>query len=266
MIFPLRDKVVLITGASSGIGRALAMACARRGARVGLAARSRERLLEVEKMIRDTGGEAMAVLTDVTNAGEIDRMVERTLEKWGRINALVNNAGYGVWGPFDRMPADVVRKNFETNCLAAVFCAQAVIPHLRKEGGGLIVNIESVVALRSMPYGSCYSAGKHALRAFSEAMRVELKPDRIRVLSVCPGLIDSEFHQNRVDIGQPLGRAPRWFYMPVDRCADRIIRAMESGRSRIVITGHAKLVAWTQRFAPWILDRVFASPAVQLSP
>jgi len=199
--FPLRDKIVLITGASSGIGRALAVACARRGAKVSLAARSEGRLLEVEKLARESGGEAMVVPTDVTNGKDVRLMVEKTLEKWGRIDALVNNAGFGVWGSFDQLPLDVVRKNFETNCFAPVVCSQAVIPHLRKQGGGLIVNVESVVALRSMPLASCYSATKHALHAFSESMRMELAADRIRVLSVCPGLIDSEFHQNRVDVG-----------------------------------------------------------------
>ncbi len=258
MIFSLRDKIVLITGASSGIGRALAVACARRGARVSLAARSEARLLEVEKLARESGGEAMVVPTDVTDAKEVRLMVEKTLEKWGRIDALVNNAGFGVWGAFDQLPLDVIRKNFETNCFAPIVCSQAVIPHLRKQGGGLIVNVESVVALRSMPLASCYSATKHALHAFSEAMRMELATDHIRVLSVCPGLIDSEFHQNRVDLGEHKDQSPRWLYMPVDRCAAKIVRAMERGRKQIVITGHARLIAFVQRLSPRLLDHLLA--------
>ncbi len=185
-------------------------------------------------------------------------MVEKTLEKWGRIDVLVNNAGFGVRGPFDQMSLDLFRKNFETNFFAPIVCCQAVIPHLRKQGGGLIVNVESIVALRSMPFVSCYSATKHALHALSEAMRLELAPDRIHVLSVCPGLIDSEFQQNRVDVGALDENAPRWLYMPVDRCAAKIVNAMERGRSQVVITGHAKLIAIAQRLAPRLLDRLLA--------
>ncbi len=258
-MFPFQDKVIVITGASSGIGAELARACARRGARVVPAARSRERIEKLQREITDAGGQALAVTADVTRHGDIQRLADQALEKWGRVDALVNNAGFGLWGSFETLPMEEIRKNFETNLFAAVACCQAFIPHIRKQGGGLIVNVESVVGLRAMPLASCYSATKHALHAFSEAMRVEYAKENIQVLSVCPGLIRTEFHENRVLVGTDEGTGPKWLYMPVERCVAKIIGAMERGSSRLVVTGHAKLIAALQRLSPAFVDWVLAS-------
>jgi len=178
------------------------------------------------------------------------------LERWGRVDVLVNNAGYGLWGTVDRLPLAEVRKNFETNVFAAIACCQAVLPQFRKQKSGLIVNVESVVALRAMPNSSCYCATKHALHAFSESIRVELAGEGIRVLSVCPGLIRTSFHEHRVEMGPPLEVGPSWLYISAEKCAARIIRAMEQGRSRLIVTGHARFLAMAQRIAPRLLDRL----------
>lgn len=257
-MFSFPDKVIVITGASSGIGAELARACARRQARVVVSARSRDRLDRLAAEIRDAGGDALAVACDVTKADDRRRLAEETLAKWGRVDALVNNAGFGLWGAFDTLPMEEIRKNFETNVFAAIACCQEFIPHLRKQGGGMIVNVESIVGLRAMPKSSCYSATKHALHAFSEAMRIEYAPERIHVLSVCPGLIETEFHDNRVLVGPHEPTGPKWLYMPANQCAATIVRAMERRRRQVVVTGHAKLIAFCQRLSPKLVDWIFS--------
>lgn len=254
----LKDRVVIITGASAGIGQALALACSRRGARVVLSARSEPALQEGQRAIIAEGGRAIAIRADVTSTEDIQGLIEGTLKEWGRIDVLVNNAGFGLWAPFDQLPLEELRRNFETNVFGAVACSQAVIPHMRKQGHGLIVNIESIVALRAMPVSAGYSASKHALHAFSEAMRVELAAEKIRVLSVCPGLIATSFHKNRVQVGGDMDPAPQWLHLSADVCALKIVRAMESNRSQIVVAGHAKLLAIAQRISPRFLDWFFA--------
>lgn len=254
----LRDQVILITGASSGIGLELARQCSQRGAKVALAARSEGPLKKLRDEISERGGEALVVPADVTQSTDIQRMINQTLECWGRLDILVNNAGFGMWGLFEQLSMEEIRRNFETNVFAAAACSQAAIAQFRKQKSGLIVNIESIVALRAMPFSSCYSATKHALHAFSEAMRVEYATQGIRVLSVCPGLIHTPFHQNRVQVGTHVETGPKWLYMPVEKCVAQIIRAIEEGRSRITITGHARFIALVQRISPRLVDWILA--------
>lgn len=253
--YSLRDKTVLVTGASSGIGEAMARAFVKRGAFVVLAARSKDK---IEALARELENAALAVTADMTRPEDVRRLVTAAAGWRGRLDVLVNNAGFGVWGAFERLPMEVIRENFETNVFGAVACAQAAIPHLRQQGGGCIVNIESVVALRALPMSSSYGATKHALHAFSESMRVELAPDHIKVLSVCPGLIETNFHENRRKVDTDIDTGPRWLYLPAAKCAERIVRAVERRQSRIIITGHAALLALAQRISPWLLDRLTA--------
>lgn len=250
---------MIITGASSGIGSDLALQAASLGAKVALAARSERAILDLEKTILQAGGHAFALRTDVTQPAEIRRLIDSTLTKWQRLDILINNAGYGIWGTFDQLPMDLIRQNFETNVFAAIDACQAVIPILRRQGGGMIVNIESIVGLRAMPMASCYSATKHALHAFSESIRLELRPDHIHILSVCPGLIQTNFHANRTKIGTTAETGPKWLYMPVDVCVRKILRAMENEQSRLIITGHGKLLTLMQRISPCFVDFIIGS-------
>jgi short-subunit dehydrogenase len=255
MCFSLKDKVVVITGASTGIGAELARICVKEGGRVSLAARSEDKLIALKKDLEGQGGEVLIFKADVVKTNDRDQLIHRTLDKWGRIDVLVNNAGYGVSGSLEESSMDVIRNNFETNVFSAVALMQMTIPYLKKNQG-MIVNIESIVALRSMPTSSSYSATKHALHAFSEAARLELKDDGVHVLSVCPGLIETEFHRNRVQVGNRSDMGPSWLFMPVEKCANQIVRAMKSRKRQIVVTGHAKLLALLQRLSPGFLDMV----------
>jgi dehydrogenase/reductase SDR family member 7B len=256
MKFSLKDRVVIITGASSGIGAALGIACAQQGAKVVLASRSENQLKELAQQIESRGGQVLSIRTDVSLAEDRQRLIEQTVERWKQIDVLVNNAGYSLSGDWHLLPIEEIRKNFETNVFAPVVCAQLALPYLRQTRG-MIVNIESIVGLRAMPVSSSYSATKHALHAFSEAMRMELGAEGVHVLSVCPGLIATRFHSNRVHVGTCMEKGPSSFYMPVEECAEKIVKAMERRKSQIVITGHAKLIAFLQRLSPRLLDWLF---------
>lgn len=253
MCFSLENKVVVITGASTGIGAELARVCVQEGAKVSIAARSEDKLAALKK---DLGSADVLVFkTDVTKPEDRDQLIQKTVEQWGRIDVLINNAGYGVSGSIEDTSLEVVRDNFETNVFSALALMQGAIPHLKKTQG-MIVNIESIVGLRAWPTSSSYSATKHALHAFSEAARLELKDYGIHVLSVCPGLIETEFHRNRVQVDNHSDMGPLWLFMPVEKCAKQIIRAMKSQKRQIVVTGHAKLLAFFQRLSPKFLDKV----------
>jgi len=251
--YSVRDKVVIITGASMGIGRAVALELARKKAKLVLAARSSEKLFQLQIEIDHMGAECMVAPTDVTIPAAIDHLVEGTVTRFGGIDVLVNNAGYGLWGILEKLPMDEIRNVFETNFFGAIAMAKAVIPEMKKRGGGVIVNVESVVGLRSLPGSGAYCATKHALHAFSESMRIELKPHRIHVCSFCPGITQSEFSKNRVEIDFHT-EFSKILSMSSERCAQLIVRAIERRKRQVVTTWSGKFVHLMQRISPRILD------------
>ena len=196
MPFPaLADQVVIITGASSGIGEASARRLARAGAKLVLAARRTERLTALCAAIDPTGERTLVVACDVT--ADVDRraLVDATVNRFGRIDALVNNAGYGQRGPVERVPVDSIRQNFETNVFSLVALTQLVAPRLRAQGHGRIVNIGSVAGRIARPMSSVYDSTKHAVEALTDGLRGELKPFGVQVVLVRPGFIQTEFGQ-----------------------------------------------------------------------
>jgi short-subunit dehydrogenase len=257
-MFQLRDKVIIITGSSMGIGAELATQCAHQGAHVVLTARSVDKLKSLAQHIEHKGGDALVIPCDVTRPEQIQHAIDETLKKWKRIDVLINNAGYGMSASFESVPIDQVRKIFETNVFGVITFIQRVIPIMKKQGCGTIVNIESIVGLRATPQNSFYSSTKHALHALSEALRTELFRDRIHVLSVCPGLIKTEFTHNKFTVAEDPDSPPPWLYMPARDCAFKIIKAIQRQKRQIVITGHGKLIALLQRVSPGFLDFVFS--------
>lgn len=189
----LVGQVVIVTGASAGIGEATARRLVRGGAKVVLAARRQDRLDALARELDPTGAAVLAVAGDVTNDTDRRTLVDATLAKFGRIDALVNNAGYGTRGPVEIVPVDLIRKNYETNIFSLIVLTQLVIPHLRAQGGGCIVNIGSVAGRIARPLSSIYDSTKHALEAITDGLRGELKPFGIRVSLVRPGFIVTEF-------------------------------------------------------------------------
>lgn len=189
----LAGQVVIVTGASSGIGEATARRLARAGARVVITARRRDRLDALARELDPSGAAVLVVAGDVTIDADRRALVDATLARFGRIDALVNNAGYGTRGPVETVPVEALRRNFETNVFSLVALTQLVLPHLRAQGSGCVVNIGSVAGRIARPLSSVYDSTKHALEALTDGLRGEVKPFGVRVTLVRPGYIVTEF-------------------------------------------------------------------------
>src|SRR5215472_6207469 len=194
----LQDKVAVITGASMGIGEAIAKLFLAEGAKVVLCARDLARTKAAEQRIGGGSGNTLSVSCDVSKRDEVDALVQTVIAKFGRIDIFVNNAGFGLNDAVADMDMAELRRMFDTNLFGAVECIQAVVPIMRRQGGGDIVNISSVSGHISTPYMSGYAATKHAMNAIGKAARMELRRHNINVLTVCPGYIATDFVKNMV--------------------------------------------------------------------
>ncbi len=190
----LKSRVVVVTGASSGIGAECARSLAQEGAHVVMSARRSDRLADLHDEITFAGhGETTVVAADITRPGDREHLVNETMSRFGRIDGLVNNAGYGQPGPVEIVPIERVRQNFETNVFSLIALTQLVIPIMRTQGSGRIINIGSVAGKIARPYSSIYDATKHALEAISDGMRCELAPFGITVSLIRPGIVTTNF-------------------------------------------------------------------------
>lgn len=191
----LSEKVVLITGASSGIGAALAQILAQRfmGIRLVLAARSAEKLETVATLCRKAGAEVLAVPTDLEKIEQVEALATEAIAHFGRVDALVNNAGYGQMGPVELIPHQAAKRQFEVNVLGPLALIRALVPMMRDAGGGRIINISSLGGRLAFPFGGLYSSSKFALEGLSDALRMELDPFNIKVSVVEPGPVSTDF-------------------------------------------------------------------------
>jgi NAD(P)-dependent dehydrogenase (short-subunit alcohol dehydrogenase family) len=189
----LAGQVVIVTGASSGIGAATARRLVRGGAKVVVTARRQDRLDVLVQELDPGGANVLAVAGDITSEIDRHRLVGETVVKFGRIDALVNNAGYGTRGPVERVPVALIRRNFETNLFSLIALTQLVLPQMRERGSGCIVNIGSVAGRIARPLSSIYDSTKHALEAVTDGLRGELAPFGVRVTLIRPGLIVTGF-------------------------------------------------------------------------
>src|SRR4051794_21867233 len=194
---PLEDQVIVITGASSGIGLTTAEMAAERGAAVVLAARSESELSGATARIRAEGGRATSVVADVTDEAQVEGIAQAALREFGRIDTWVNNAGIGMYGKLVDQPIADKRQLFETNFWSVVYGCRAAVRHMRRDGG-VIVNLGSEVSDRATPMLGMYSASKHAVRGYTDALRMELEYDGVPiwVTLVKPGPIDTPFPQH----------------------------------------------------------------------
>ena len=200
----LNNQVVIVTGASAGIGEATARMLAREGAHVVVTARRRDRLEVLQREIEVAGGRALAVTGDITSAEDRERLLRESLSLTGRIDGLVNNAGYGQRGPIEIIPIETIRQNFETNLFSLIALTQLVMPIMRKQGSGRIVNISSVAGKIARPLSSVYDATKHALEAISDGMRGEMAPFGVKVVAIEPGFIITEFLGVADELAKPV--------------------------------------------------------------
>jgi short-subunit dehydrogenase len=193
MMATLKGQTAIITGASAGIGEAIARRLAQEGATVVITARRQDRLESIRQEVAAAGGRAIAIAGDINSVALRERLVNETMKATGRIDALINNAGYGQRGPIEIVPLDAIRQNFETNLFSVIGVTQLVIPIMRRQNSGRIINISSVAGKVARPLSSVYDATKHALEAISDGLRGELAPFGIKVVVIEPGFITTEF-------------------------------------------------------------------------
>lgn len=194
--FPaLSEQVVLITGASTGIGAAVAQVLAQDfpGIRLVLAARSQEKLETVATYCSKAGAQVLIVPTDISQIEQVEALARSAMEKFGRVDALINNAGYGQMGPVELIPPEAARRQFEVNVLGPLALIRALIPVMRNQGGGRIINVSSLGGRLAFPFGGLYSGSKFALEGLSDALRMELEPFNIKVSVIEPGPVTTDF-------------------------------------------------------------------------
>ena len=191
-------ETVLITGASSGIGKATALYLAEKGFAVIGTSRSQERLTELQREASERGVSVTGVEMDINSDADVGRVVPALIEERGAIDALVNNAGYGLWGPVQELSVAELKAQFETNFFAAIRMIHSVLPGMVEKGSGTIVNIGSIAGRIGIPFNGAYAASKFALEGASESLRAELWPLGVRVTVVEPGLFRTDFVRNQV--------------------------------------------------------------------
>jgi len=254
----LEGRVALVTGASSGIGAALARELSARGASVVLLARRAERIAALAEALGAAQGRAMAIPTDVTRDGELERAVAAALERFGRLDLVVANAGFGVAGPFARLTLDDYRRQLETNVFGVLRTAWATLPALRASRGTLVL-MGSVAGHVSAPFASAYSMSKYAVRALAEALRGELWTEGVATVLVSPGFVESDIrrvdNQGRLREGAK-DAIPSFLRLPAEAAARRIVEAAIRRKREVVITVHGKLLVLLSRLAPGLLALV----------
>jgi short-subunit dehydrogenase len=253
------NKVIIITGASSGIGKATALRLAREGMSLTLAARRRDELEQVAARVRAAGGQALVAPMDVTDHAAIHAMVQSTLDQWGRVDVLVNNAGMGYSARVADLEPDRVREQISVNLIGVIECAQAVLPAMFKQSSGHIVNIASIAGLIATPRSSTYAATKFGVVGFSDALRRELRGAGVRVTTFCPGFVATGFSPRLKRIMEGQSNAPRLpGVMRPEYVAERIAGVIHHPRSRVIVPrGWGLLAAFAQAF-PWLTDAVLS--------
>lgn len=257
-----RGKVVVITGASDGIGRELALQLAAGGARLVLAARRPEELEAVAAACVARGGEARAVPTDVTDPEACRALIEVAEGAFGGIDALVNNAGITTWARVREVTdLSIFERVMRVNYLGAVYCTHFALPALERSRG-LLVAISSLTGKTGVPTRAAYAASKHAMQGFFDTLRIELRGTGVDVCVVSPGFVKTVARDLALGPdGAPVGASPRdesRGTMSVEACAARIVRAMAHREREVVMTAKARLGLWLKLVAPGVVDGIAA--------
>ncbi|HPM83332.1 MAG TPA: SDR family NAD(P)-dependent oxidoreductase [Candidatus Anammoximicrobium sp.] len=247
----------IVTGASSGIGRALALELARQGARSVLTARRAELLEELQGQVRQVGGEAHVVAGDIVEAEVRQRLLETARSELGGLDLLINNAGVGAIGPFAEASEERLRRVMEVNFFAPAELIRCAVPLLRDGNRPMIVNVSSVLGHRAVPKKSEYCASKFALHGLSDSIRAELASCGIDVLVVSPATTATEFFDNVLEKNADLPWLALGAMSP-EAVARKAVKAMRRGRQEIILTPGGKALVWCDRLCPPLVNRLVA--------
>jgi short-subunit dehydrogenase len=256
----VRNAVVVITGASSGIGRATALTFADRGARLVLAARSSDALETLAKECRRRGAKAVAVSTDVTDADAVDAVAERAVAEFGRLDIWINDAAVSVFGRLTDIPDRDFQRVLDVNISGYVHGSRAALRYLREQGTGLLINVSSIVGEIAQPYTAAYSMSKAAVRALAVSLRSELRLDNLTDVKVCtvlPATMDTQFFQHAANYtGRQVVAMPPVY--PPERVAKTILALARKPRREVVVGPAGRVMVLKHRVMPKTLERVMA--------
>lgn len=254
----MQKRVVLITGGSSGIGRALAFSFGRAGARIAFTGRTEKSLLRVGQELSAAGIDNLPLVADVAVRADNERVVQAVIERYGQLDILINNAGITMRSLFADADPDVLRTVMDTNFFGTVYATHYALPHVRRAKGS-IVGISSIAGFRGLPVRSGYSASKFAMNGFLEALRTELLHDGVHVLTACPGFTTSNIRFTALGKnGQVTGDTVRdeAAMMPAEEVADRILTATRQRKRTLILTTQGRLTVFLNKWLPGFMDKL----------
>jgi short-subunit dehydrogenase len=252
----MKDNVILITGASSGIGLALAYAFGREGANIVICGRKADALAQAGQDLKAAGINVLALQADVSVEADVKQLIDQTIAHFGRLNVLINNAGISMRSMLIDTEPSVIQKLMDVNFMGTVYATRYALPYIQQTKGS-IVGISSIAGFRGLPVRSGYSASKFAMNGFLEALRTELLHTGVHVLTACPGFTASNIRFAALGAnGQVVGETMRdeSNMMSAEECADHILKAVKKRKRDLVLTAQGKLTIWLNKWLPGLAD------------
>lgn len=260
---PIEQQVVAVVGASSGIGRETALQFAKRNAKVVVSARTESGLTSLVEEITALGGDAIAIPADVAEFEQVKSIVDKTIDRYGRLDTWVHAAGTGIIAPFEQVTPEEFKRVIDVNLMGSVYGAMVAMPHLRETGRGAFIAVSSVEARRSMPLQSAYSASKHGMEGFLDSLRSELKQEGfpISITNILPSVINTPFYNKaRTKLGvMPTGIPP--YYQP-SLVAEAILHAAENPTRDMIVGDVGRVIDLLQKLVPDLTDTLVGAIAV----
>lgn len=251
-----KDKVVLITGASSGIGRASAIQFAKKGANIILVSRSHEKLDQVAKNLKKFNVSTFVCVCDVSDKSQVKKMSEMVLEKYGTIDILVNNAGFAIYGSVSKLTIEEIESQMETNYFGMIYCIKNFLPAMIKKKSGHIVNVASVAGSFGLPGIASYCATKFAMLGFSEGLKHELKGTGVGITVVSPIMVRTNFFDHK-----SFEKMPKYSptSLSAETVAKAILRAANSPRLEIIVPSIVRIAVWIKTTFPYLINPILGS-------
>ena len=249
-----KNKVVVITGASSGIGEAAALKFSKKGAKIVLVARRKDKLLEVENKIKEFSGSSLICQCDVSDKEQVNQMSKKVLDQFGRVDVLVNNAGFVIYGKVNELSTEEIVSQMETNYFGMIYCTKAFLPQMLKQHSGHIVNVASVGASFSVPGVSSYCATKFAMLGFSEGLRHELYGTGVGLTVVSPIMVRTPLFEHPSFAN--FSKFSTGISLSSETVAKTIIKASNSSRLEIVVPSVARAAIWFKQTFPFLINPI----------